>query len=54
MITLTEKIALLEFGTGDILVGYGKSGGTPTLTFSNTEKKKWAQHLMTEPITYLI
>jgi len=40
MITLTEKIALLEFGAGDILVGYGKSGGTPTLTFSNTEKKE--------------
>ena len=40
MVTLTEKIALLEFGTGDILVGNGTIGGTPTLTFSNTEKKE--------------
>ena len=40
MVTLTEEIALLEFGTGDILVGYGAIGGAPTLTFSNTEKKE--------------
>lgn len=40
MVTLTEEIALLEFGAGDILVGYGTIGGTPTLTFSNTEKKE--------------
>ena len=40
MATLTEKIALLEFGTGDILVGHGKIGGIPALTFSNTEKKE--------------
>ena len=40
MVTLTEKIALLEFGAGDILVGNGTIGGIPTLTFSNTEKKE--------------
>jgi len=40
MVTLTEEIALLEFGTGDILVGHGTIGGIPTLTFSNTEKKE--------------
>lgn len=40
MVTLTEEIALLEFGAGDILVGNGTIGGTPTLTFSNTEKKE--------------
>ena len=40
MITLTEEIALLEFGTGDILVGRGLVKGVPALTFSNTEKKE--------------
>ena len=40
MVTLTEKITMLEFGTGDILVGHGTIGGIPTLTFSNTEKKE--------------
>ena len=40
MVTLTEEIALLEFGTGDILVGYGTIGGVPVLTFSNTENKE--------------
>ena len=40
MVTLTEEIALLEFGSGDILVGYGLVGGIPSLTFSNTEKKE--------------
>ena len=40
MVTLTETIALLEFGTGDILVGYGLVKGVPALTFSNTEKKE--------------
>lgn len=40
MVTLTEKIALLEFGTGDILVGHGTIGGVPAITFSNTEKKE--------------
>ncbi len=40
MITLSEEIALLEFGAGDILIGYGAIGGAPALTFSNTEKKE--------------
>ena len=40
MVALTEEIALLEFGAGDILVGHGTIGGIPTLTFSNTEKKE--------------
>ena len=40
MVTLTEEIALLEFGIGDILVGYGLVGGVPSLTFSKTEKKE--------------
>ena len=40
MVTLTEEIALLEFGTGDILVGHGLVKGVPALTFSNTEKKE--------------
>lgn len=40
MVTLRETIALLEFGTGDILVGYGTIGGVPALTFSNTKAKE--------------
>ena len=40
MVTLTEAIALLEFGTGDILVGHGTIGGVPALTLSNIEAKE--------------
>lgn len=40
MVTLTETIALIEFGTGDILVGHGTIGGVPALTFSNTGAKE--------------